>query len=147
MGEMAEEVWETAGGGEHGCRGEVDKYSRGEVQAAAPWTSFRTDHGAGPRCRGESTLSGAWGSCRTEMAVGPRSHAMVESGLEPSDTYGEGVEFSEVSTFPVFPKKVTFCQNKLAGASILPCLILKDYIVCALPGLLHYELAILVQWL
>ena len=117
MGEMAEEVWETAGGGEHGCRGEVDKYSRGEVQAAAPWTSFRTDHGAGPRCRGESTLSGAWGSCRTEMAVGPRSHAMVESGLEPSDTYGEGVEFSEVSSFLVFPKKeVTFCQNKLMGA-------------------------------
>ena len=103
MGEMAEEVWETAGGGEHGCRGEVDKYNRGEVQAAAPWTSFRTDHGAGPRCRGDSTLSGAWGSCRTEMAVGPRSHAMVESGLEPSDTYGEGVEFSEVGTFPIFP--------------------------------------------
>ena len=113
MGEMAEEVWETAGRGVHGCRGEVDKYnrgevdkySRGEVQAAAPWTSFRTDHGTGPRCRGESTLSGAWGSCRTEMAVGPRSHAMVESGLEPSDTYGEGVEFSEVSSFPLFPKK------------------------------------------
>ena len=126
MGEMAEEVWETAGGGEHGCRGEVDKYnrgevdkySRGEVQAAAPWTSFRTDHGTGPRCRGESTLSGAWGSCRTEMAVGPRSHAMVESGLEPSDTYGEGVEFSEVSSFPVFPKKVTLCQNRLVGALI-----------------------------
>ena len=137
MGEMAEEVWETTGGGEHGCRGEVDKYSRGEVdkycrgevdkynrgevQAAAPWTSFRADHGAGPRCRGESTLSGAWGSCRTEMAVGPRSHAMVESGLEPSDTYGEGVEFSEVSSFPVFPnlkKEATFCQNKLVGASI-----------------------------
>ena len=119
MGEMAEEVWETVGRGEHGCRGEVDKYSRGEVQAAAPWTSFRTDHGAGPRCRGESTLSGGWGSCRTEMAVGPRSHAMVESGLEPSDTYGEGVEFSEVSSFLIFPKQeVTFCQNKLVGASI-----------------------------
>ena len=127
MGEMAEEVWETAGRGVHGCRGEVDKYnrgevdkySRGEVQAAAPWTSFRTDHGTGPRCRGESTLSGAWGSCRTEMAVGPRSHAMVESGLEPSDMYGEGVEFSEVSSFIVFPnpkKEVTFCQNKLMGA-------------------------------
>ena len=119
MGEMAEEVWETAGGREHGCRGEVDKYSRGEVQAAAPWTSFRNDHGAGPRCRGDSSLSGAWGSCWTEMAVGPRSHAMVESGLEPSDTCGEGAELSEVSSFLIFPKQeVTFCQNKLVGASI-----------------------------
>ena len=36
-------------------------------------------------------------------------------------------------------------MNYNGRADILPYLILKDYIVCALPGLLHYELAILAQ--
>ena len=95
---MAEDGW-NAGAGL--CRGELtgggEKCS-GEVQAAGPWAAAcRTDHVAGQRghCRGET--AGPWGSCRAEMVAGPRSHAMVESGLEPSDAYEEGVEFTEVS--------------------------------------------------
>ena len=97
---MAEDGW-NAGAGL--CRGELTgggEKCRGEVQAAGPWAAAcRTDHVAGQRghCRGET--AGPWGSCRAEMVAGPRSHAMVESGLEPSDTYEDGVEFTEVSAF------------------------------------------------
>ena len=92
-GEMAEGGWEAS------CRGELmaGEKCRGELSPAGPWASAcrTTDHMAGQRghCRGET--GGPWGSCRAELASGPRSHAMVESGLEPS--YEDGVEFTEVS--------------------------------------------------
>ena len=88
---MAEGGWEAT------CRGELmaGEKCRGELSPAGPWASAcrTTDHMAGQRghCRGET----GWGSCRAELASGPRSHAMVESGLEPS--YEDGVEFTEVS--------------------------------------------------
>ena len=88
---MAEGGWEAS------CRGELmaGEKCRGELSPAGPWASAcrTTDHMAGQRghCRGET----GWGSCRAELASGPRSHAMVESGLEPS--YEDGVEFTEVS--------------------------------------------------
>ena len=103
MGEMGEDGWN----GGAGCRGELTaagEKCRGEVQAAGPWAAAcRTDHvAAGQRgfCRGEA--AGPWGSCRAEMVAGPRSHAMVESGLEPSDAYEDGVEFTEVSDLSAF---------------------------------------------
>jgi len=72
------------------CRGE-------EVQSPGAWAAAcRTDHVGGQKghCRGET--AGPWGSCRGEAFAGPRSHAMVESGLEPSDAYEDGVEFTEL---------------------------------------------------
>ena len=102
MGEMAEGGWEAGAG----CRGELTgagEKCRGEVQAAGSWAAAcRTDHVAGQRghCRGET--AGPWGSCRAEVVAGPRSHAMVESGLEPSDAYEDGVEFTEVSASIAF---------------------------------------------
>ena len=140
MGEMGEDGWNAGAGG---CRGELTaagEKCRGEVQAAGPWAAAcRTDHvTAGQRghCRGEA--AGPWGSCRAEMVAGPRSHAMVESGLEPSDAYEDGVEFTEVSAFyllsqPVGKGRSWPRDNKAIvplvdrGVNILSCrLVLKD---------------------
>ena len=101
MGEMGEGGWEAGGGA--GCRGELEKCRGEEVQSAGAWpAACRTDHVGGQRghCRGET--AGPWGSCRGEVFAGPRSHAMVESGLEPSDAYEDGVEFTEVGALLAF---------------------------------------------
>ena len=100
MGEMGEGGWEAGGAG---CRGELEKCRGEEVQSAGSWpAACRTDHVGGQRghCRGET--AGPWGSCRGEVFAGPRSHAMVESGLEPSDAYEDGVEFTEVGALLAF---------------------------------------------
>ena len=119
MGEMAEGGWEAGAG----CRGELTaagEKCRGEVQAAGPWAAAcRTDHVAGQRghCRGET--AGPWGSCRAEVVAGPRSHSMVESGLEPSDAYEDGVEFTEVSAHLLFNQEWITDQSLSKGGSQL----------------------------
>ena len=99
MGEMGEGTgWEALGTGLLTAGAGGEKYRGEEAQSEGGWTAACRTDGQRGHCRGE-TAGGVWGSCRAEVVAGPRSHAMVESGLEPSDAYEDGVEFTEVGAF------------------------------------------------